>query len=132
MTSIVDQPPPQASNHRPAWERVIEFVSTKVAQNPNADPICVVVLKDMQERHDLGVKRYGKPLQAGNGRNHLVDAYQEKLDGIVYLQAWFDEHGWNLDELPEITPDHVRELAVIFINSIGEAMQLRRHIEAGF
>ena len=33
-----------------------------------------------------GIVRYGTPLQAHNGRDALVDAYQEALDLAVYLR----------------------------------------------
>lgn len=60
-----DQPPPKANNSRPIWELVVE---------------------DMKERDRVGRERYGTPLQAGNGRDALVDAYQEALDLVVYLR----------------------------------------------
>jgi hypothetical protein len=62
---IEDQPPPNPNRSRPVWELVIE---------------------DMHERDRLGRQRYGTPLQAGNGRDALVDAYQEALDLAVYLR----------------------------------------------
>lgn len=33
-----------------------------------------------------GRSKYGTPLQANNGRDPLVDAYQESLDLCVYLR----------------------------------------------
>lgn len=43
---------------------------------------------DMKERHELGLKRYGVPLRVWNGRDSVVDAYQEALDLAVYaMQA---------------------------------------------
>jgi len=50
-----------------------------------------LVITDMKARDQVGRERYGTPLQAGNGRNHLVDAYQESLDKIVYLRAEIEE-----------------------------------------
>lgn len=44
------------------------------------------LIADMRERHELGVKRYGTPLRVWNGRDPVVDAYQEALDLIVYTQ----------------------------------------------
>lgn len=41
---------------------------------------------DMRERHELGVSRYGVPLRVWNGRDAVVDAYQEALDLAVYTQ----------------------------------------------
>lgn len=44
------------------------------------------VKRDLDERIALGIKRYGKPLQTFNGRDALVDAYQEALDLVHYLK----------------------------------------------
>jgi hypothetical protein len=64
------EPPPKANDSRPIWELVIE---------------------DMQERDDEGRRKYGVPLQAGNGRDPLIDAYQEALDLAVYLRQAIEE-----------------------------------------
>ncbi len=50
-----------------------------------------LVIKDMKERDNVGRQRYGTPLQINNGRDHLVDAYQEALDLVVYLRAAIEE-----------------------------------------
>ncbi len=54
-----------------------------------------LVVADMKERDHVGRAKYGVPLQAGNGRDSLVDAYQEALDLAVYLRAAIEErkHG---------------------------------------
>ena len=50
-----------------------------------------LVLNDMTDRGIMGVKKYGTALQPFNGRDALVDAYQEALDLVVYLrQAIFE------------------------------------------
>ena len=38
------------------------------------------VIADMEDRRRLGIARYGTPLQPHNGRDALVDAYEEALD----------------------------------------------------
>lgn len=48
--------------------------------------IWMLVVCDMLDRHEAGVAKYGTPLQADNGRDPLVDAYQEALDLAVYLR----------------------------------------------
>jgi hypothetical protein len=45
-----------------------------------------LVLEDMQARDREGRCRYGTPLQPHNGRDALLDAYQEALDLAVYLR----------------------------------------------
>jgi hypothetical protein len=68
--SVHDQPPPIPNATRPVWELVIE---------------------DMRERDNVGRARYGTPLQVNNGRDALVDAYQEALDLVVYLKQSIEE-----------------------------------------
>jgi hypothetical protein len=63
--SIEDQPPPLPNHGTPIWE---------------------LVIADMAERNKIGRQRYGTPLHAGNGRDPLIDAYQEALDLAVYLR----------------------------------------------
>lgn len=46
-----------------------------------------LVVADIGARKEFGVKKYGTTLQAGNGRDQLLDAYQEALDLVVYLKA---------------------------------------------
>lgn len=45
-----------------------------------------LVQADLQARLEVGIKRYGQPLQAFNGRDPLLDAYEEVLDLAVYLR----------------------------------------------
>lgn len=49
--------------------------------------VWLLVLKDMEDRRLHGIEKYGLPVQADNGRDHLIDAYQEALDLCVYLRA---------------------------------------------
>lgn len=41
---------------------------------------------DLMARRDLGIERYGTELTTENGRDPLVDAYQEALDLALYLR----------------------------------------------
>ena len=69
---IVDQPAPVPTPGRAIWD---------------------LVIADMAERDQVGRQRYGTPLQAHNGRDALVDAYQEALDLVVYLRQAIEERG---------------------------------------
>lgn len=67
------QPAPKTNNHPPVWP---------------------LVMVDMAQRDAEGRKKYGTPLQPHNGRDVLVDAYQEALDLAVYLrQAIYERDG---------------------------------------
>lgn len=49
-------------------------------------PVWNMVIEDMYKRAQDGEKKYGTPLQAFNGRDPLVDAYEEVLDLCVYMR----------------------------------------------
>lgn len=67
------QPPPSPSNAPAVWD---------------------LVEADMRERDQIGAQKYGTRLQPHNGRDALVDAYQEALDLVVYLrQAIYERDG---------------------------------------
>ncbi len=56
--------------------------------NPHiADLVCV----DIRYRKQKGIETYGTPLQAGNGRDALWDAYEEALDLACYLKQAIEE-----------------------------------------
>jgi hypothetical protein len=60
------------------------------------DRPCVqdVVIADIEARKQLGIQRYGTVLQPGNGRDALLDAYQESPDLCCYLkQALMERDG---------------------------------------
>jgi hypothetical protein len=54
---------------------------------PNANPaVWDAVIEDMRARDRLGRETYGVPLQPGNGRDAVRDAYEEALDQVAYLK----------------------------------------------
>lgn len=61
-----------------------------------------VIRGDLEQRLQLGVSRYGQPLQPFNGRDSLLDAYEEVLDALVYLRTaiYEQEHA---DQAPPTT-----------------------------
>ena len=65
MNANTPEPAPIPRSTRPIWEMVVE---------------------DMRARDRFGRAKYKTPLEAFNGRNALVDAYQEVLDLAVYLK----------------------------------------------
>lgn len=53
----------------------------------NSHPeVMKLFLKDLEERYQEGVRRYGVPLQPFNGRAPLQDAYEEAVDLALYLR----------------------------------------------
>lgn len=103
---IQDQPHPTENAHSTAvWPLVIADLENIIPtiQRDHETPAhaafavhhnkCRDLLRaDMLERDRIGRERYGTPLKTHNGRKHLVDAYQEMLDGLVYLRAEIEEN----------------------------------------
>lgn len=50
-----------------------------------------LLVTDIETRKEIGLKKYGTLLQAFNGRDALVDAYQESLDLVQYLRQCVEE-----------------------------------------
>ena len=57
--------------------------------------ITELVIADLKARRELGIAKYGTTLQAFNGRDALVDAYQEALDLVQYLRQAISERDAN-------------------------------------
>lgn len=82
------QPPPQNALGPAIWPMIAEELE-EAAQHATS-PVLTLVANDARMRHEDGMAKYGVPLVAENGRDHLVDAYQEALDGSVYLRAEYE------------------------------------------
>ena len=50
-----------------------------------------LVIADIEARKQTGLVKYGTGLQAFNGRDALMDAYQEALDLCQYLRQALEE-----------------------------------------
>lgn len=53
--------------------------------------VCKLVQQDLEARIEMGKQRYGERLTTFNGRDALLDAYQEVLDLAVYLRQELEE-----------------------------------------
>jgi len=72
-----------------------KFVEEQAMPTPNdGDSMWDKVIEDMKDRDKVGRKRYGTPLQAFNGRDSLIDAYQESQDLTVYIRQTIEEMKW--------------------------------------
>lgn len=91
-----EQVPPVPNATRPVWDMVIEDATAQLevlTGTEHGGALREKFLADMRARSDLGVARYGTPLQVGNGRDWLRDAYEEALDLTVYLRQGMAEGG---------------------------------------
>lgn len=81
-----DQPPPVPSDRPAVWS---------------------LVIADMHTRDAVGRERCGVRLQPFNGRDFLVDAYQECLDQAVYLRGAIYERDELLAEIGRLKADNL-------------------------
>ena len=61
-----------------------------------------LVQEDLRERVKLGLTRYGVVLQTNNGRDALIDAYEEALDLVMYLRQLIEERETSSGNSPTI------------------------------
>lgn len=71
--------PPPTPSTGDVWAEVIA--------SPVARLVPAALVADCRARRELGIARYGVPLQRGNGRDTTLDAYEEGLDLLAYLYA---------------------------------------------
>lgn len=85
----IPEPAPIPNNRRSIHDLVIEDLENFFIDS--------YLVKDVKDRKQFGLDKYGTILQSGNGRNALKDAFQESLDAIVYIKQEMLESGENDD-----------------------------------
>jgi hypothetical protein len=73
------------------WVAMGPIVDQPAPQRTDGPSMHDLVIADMHERKQVGKEHYGTILQAHNGRDAMVDAYQEVLDLAVYLRQAIEE-----------------------------------------
>lgn len=53
---------------------------------PGKQSVTQAVITDLRQREQVGIRRYGRTLETFNGRNALIDAYEEVLDLAQYIK----------------------------------------------
>ncbi len=106
---VSPQRAPTNTGSTPIWPLVIRDVANVGGE--------MRVIADMLARDEHVRAKYPAPLTADNDRDHLVDAYQEFLDGCAYLRAAL--------ESPGADP----RLRVLYDGQLTMARALRRLIE---
>jgi hypothetical protein len=74
------------------WDLVLTDLGAMQARLDDPSPMLAAVIVDAFGRHCVGIDRYGVPLHPHNGRDSLTDAYEEYLDGAVYIKNYMIEH----------------------------------------
>lgn len=65
----------------------LDTVAPQPKPTPGRESITDAVIRDLSERREGGIKKYGMELETYNGRSMIVDAYQEALDFVLYLRG---------------------------------------------
>ena len=78
MIATTLEPPPTGNG-----PEVLPFVLGK-AEEMRPDARYAFVCQALQDRAELGKKKYGTYLRAQNGRNPAIDYFQELLDAVMY------------------------------------------------
>lgn len=89
------QPAPELNE----GESVIDWLVKKTEGVEN-EPVAKRVSADLNARRELGRAIYGDELRTQNGRDALVDAYQNLLDAASYLaQAFLEQEPFTFEPL---------------------------------
>lgn len=89
------EPPPVPNERQGCWEF---FLRTHPLLKEQAPDFVSVI----RERDRIGRQKYKTPLQPFNGRDPLVDTFQELLDALVYLTQAIMEVEVDLERLSPI------------------------------
>ena len=107
MNTSKPEPAPTGDG-QPVWPTIMASVKGGKAAD---------LIPHMQARHAFGLAKYGTPLRANNGRDPLIDAFQEALDLVAYL-------GQASMEAPKDA-----ELDAMFDESVQWALRVLRRVE---
>lgn len=111
MTAVAtDQPSPQPGGMVVLDETIcyVEFMGS------------LQIAADLRARAEMGMRRYGTPLMTHNGRDAVMDCYQECLDALMYItQAKL-----------EFSPEESQELSRVRLYLYVATDWLREFIES--
>lgn len=79
---VAPQPAPKFTEGVAVWPLITDSLISAASMS-----VSLLVEADMIARDEYGRGKYKVPLMAGNGRDNLVDWYQEELDGLAYARA---------------------------------------------
>lgn len=114
------EPPPKAITGPKIWDLVIEDISYMHDSGVNQ-----LMIAEARERDAQGEKKYGVALRAFDGRDSMIDAYQEVMDLVVYLKKAVIEatHRKAPKEVTRVFEDH-------YINALLQWGKMRKTIYA--
>lgn len=68
----------------------------------NRENVWPVLMRDILERVNIGHNRYGTLLQSHNGRDPLVDLYEELIDALQYLKQLSMEREYEKEQMEKL------------------------------
>jgi len=113
-------------------------------QNPAATPqprskpgrqnVLPELIKDLEARTEVGITKYGTQLQTHNGRNALIDAYQEALDLSQYLKQVLMERDnpapeYNWPETIFVRQNTASQQLDHILSEVDEITQIGPHVD---
>ena len=117
---VAEQKPPVPNTGLPVWDQVISDLHDFIKERTIPENLSFDVLSDAFERNQEGIRKYGTPLCPNNGRDALVDAYQENLDLCVYLKQAL------METSPEDQSEWVSELKSSYNHSLYMLFSIRK------
>lgn len=76
----------------------------QAAPEPGGYPVQAVLIEAIRQRMQFGLRKYGRPLETDNGRDPLLDMWEEMMDMISYFTQFVLEQGTKLPGLEKFTP----------------------------
>lgn len=111
----------QQPDPAPGAANVTDLVLRDLNRWPHATLGRFLVKQAFKDRRELGRERYGTELMTYNGRDPLIDAYQEGLDKALYLRQAIEEA--QVDERRRL--DRLYRMELIALEEIAEMLHER-------
>jgi hypothetical protein len=114
-------------------ESVLDLAINELRHSQWSERLDDLIIADLEMRSAVGEKKYGTILKTHNGRNALIDAYEELLDALLYQTQYVTEledagHGFGdevLDEnrhLLDIIMEALRKAAGLLLMRDGKGL----------
>lgn len=95
------------------------------APQPGGYPVQAVLIEALKQRMAFGFKKYGRPLETHNGRDPLLDMWEEMLDMVSYFTQFVLEQGVRLPGLEKFAIDPERDGVTPYLADATPAGALR-------
>lgn len=106
------QPKPTENNNSViVWDRLRQEL-TKQLTSYEYD----LLIHDLENRVDMGKEKYGTVLKSHNGRDALLDSYEELQDALFYLkQVDIEDNAGLKPEEKNIIPDMIYSVSLVAV-----------------